>query len=127
VPAKLVVSSNKKKQLVVQLESAAGKTLLTAGPFTDKRSVAGLRRTLKSVLADSVGYEDQTAKVAEKPAATAAVKPATVKPATVKPATVKPTAKVKVAAAAKPVNAVEAPIVAATAPKTRRPRKTAAK
>jgi hypothetical protein len=111
VPAKLVVSSNKKKQLVVQLESAAGKTLLTAGPFTDKRSVAGLRRTLKTVLADSVGYEDLTTKVAEKPAVAAVVKP---------------TAKVKVAAAAKPVNAVEAPIVA-SAPKTRRPRKATAK
>jgi hypothetical protein len=113
VPAKLVVSSNKKKQLVVQLESAAGKTLLSAGPFTDKRSVAGLRRTLKTVLADGVEYEDQTAKVAEK-AATAPV--------------VKRSA--KVAAAAKPVNAVEAPIVAAPAApaaKTRRPRKTASK
>ena len=64
MPAKLVVSSNKKKQLVVQLESAAGKTLLSAGPFTDKRSVAGLRRTLKTVLSDSVVYEDRTAKVA---------------------------------------------------------------
>lgn len=110
MPAKLVVSSNKKKQFVVQLESATGKTLLSAGPFTDKRSVAGLRRTLKSVLSDSVGYEDQSAKVAEK-VATAPV--------------VKRTA--KVAAAAKPVNAVEAAIVAAPAAKTRRPRKSASK
>jgi hypothetical protein len=113
VPAKLVVSSNKKKQLVVQLESAAGKTLLSAGPFTDKRSVAGLRRTLKSVLADSVAYEDQTAKVAEKVAVAPVVRRSA-----------------KVAAAAKPVNAVEAPIVAAPAApaaKTRRPRKTTSK
>jgi hypothetical protein len=110
VPAKLVVSSNKKKQLVVQLESAAGKTLLTAGPFTDKRSVAGLRRTLKTVLSDSVAYEDQTAKVAEKVATAPVVRRSA-----------------KVAAAAKPVNAVEAPIVAAPAAKTRRPRKSASK
>ena len=113
MPAKLVVSSNKKKQLVVQLESAAGKTLLSAGPFTDKRSVAGLRRTLKTVLSDSVAYEDQTAKVAEKVAAAPVVKRSA-----------------KVAAAAKPVNAVEAPIVeapVAPAAKTRRPRKTASK
>ena len=113
MPARLVVSSNKKKQLVVQLESAAGKTLLTAGPFTDKRSVAGLRRTLKTVLSDSVAYEDQTAKVSAKVVTTPAVKRSA-----------------KVAAAAKPVNAVEAPIVAAPAapaPKTRRPRKTASK
>jgi hypothetical protein len=109
----LVVSSNNKRQLVVQLESAAGKTLLSAGPFTDKRSVAGLRRTLKTVLSDSVVYEDQTAKVTEKVAAGPAVKRTP-----------------KVAAAAKPVNAVEAPIVeppAAPAAKTRRPRKTASK
>jgi hypothetical protein len=102
VPAKLVVSSNKKKQLIVQLESATGKTLLSAGPFTDKRSVAGLRRTLKSVLSDSVAYEDQTPVVKRS---------------------------AKVAAAAKPVNAVEAPIVeapAAPAAKTRRPRKSTA-
>ena len=112
MPAKLVVSSNKKKQLVVQLESAAGKTLLTAGPFTDKRSVAGLRRTLKTVLSDSVAYEDQTAKVADKVAAAPVVKR---------------TAKVKVAAAAKPVKTVEAPIVSAPAAKTRRPRKTVSK
>jgi len=117
----LVVSSNKKKQLVVQLESATGKTLLSAGPFTDKRSVAGLRRTLKTVLSDSVAYEDQTAKVTEKVAATPAVK----RPAVKRSA--------KVAAAAKPVNAVEAPIVAApaapaaSAAKTRRPRKTTSK
>jgi hypothetical protein len=114
VPAKLVVSSNKKKQLVLELESAAGKTLLSAGPFTDKRSVAGLRRTLNSVLSETVGYEDRTAKAAEK-AATAPV--------------VKRTS--KVAAAAKPVNAVEAPIVkapkAAPATKARRPRKAAVK
>jgi hypothetical protein len=110
VPAKLVVSSNKKKQLVVQLESAAGKTLLSAGPFTDKRSVAGLRRTLNTLLSDSVGYEDRTAKAADKVAAAPAVK-----------------RQAKVAAAAKPVNAVEAPIVKAPATRTRRPRKTAAK
>jgi hypothetical protein len=107
----LVVSSNKKKQLVLQLESAAGKTLLSAGPFTDKRTVAGLRRTLNSVLSASVGYEDRTAKAAAKAAAAPVVKRQT-----------------KVAAAAKPVNAVEAPIVEAPAAvKTRRPRKTAAK
>jgi hypothetical protein len=106
VPAKLVVSSNKKKQLVVQLESAAGKTLLSAGPFTDKRSVAGLRRTLKTVLSDSVVYEDRTAKVATVPVVRRAP---------------------KVAAAAKPVNALEAPIVPAPATRTRRQPKTAAK
>lgn len=116
MPAKLVVSSNKKKQLVVQLESAVGKTLLSAGPFTDKRSVAGLRRTLNSVLSETVGYEDRTAKAAEKAAAAPVVKRTS-----------------KVAAAAKPVNAVEAPIVEAPkaapapAPKARRPRKTAVK
>lgn len=110
MPAKLVVSSNKKKQLVLELESAAGKTLLSAGPFTDKRSVAGLRRTLNTLLSDSVGYEDRTAKAAVKVAAAPAVK-----------------RQVKVAAAAKPVNAVEAPIVKAPATRTRRPRKTAAK
>jgi hypothetical protein len=110
VPAKLVVSSNKKKQLVLELESAAGKTLLSAGPFTDKRSVAGLRRTLNTLLSDSVGYEDRTAKAADKVAAAPAVK-----------------RQAKVAAAAKPVNAVEAPIVKASATRTRRPRKTAAK
>jgi hypothetical protein len=102
----LVVSSNKKKQLVVQLESAAGKTLLSAGPFTDKRSVAGLRRTLKTVLSDSVVYEDRTAKVATVPAVTRAP---------------------KVAAASKPANAVEAPIVPARATRTRRQQQTEAK
>jgi hypothetical protein len=65
---------------------------------------------LHTLLSDSVGSEDRTAKAADKVAAAPAVK-----------------RQAKVAAAAKPVNAVEAPIVKAPATRTRRPRKTAAK
>jgi uncharacterized protein YegP (UPF0339 family) len=59
--AKVVTSKGRTGKFRVVLETAQGKTLLSSDQFQDKRTAAGLVRSLKGVLPSNTVFEDTSA------------------------------------------------------------------
>ena len=58
--ARVVVSKGRTGKFRVALETAQGRILLSSDQFEDKRSAAGLVRSLKGVLPTGTVYEDKS-------------------------------------------------------------------
>ena len=67
--ARVVVSKGRTGKFRVALETAQGRILLSSDQFEDKRSAAGLVRSLKGVLPSSTVFEDKSANGNGKPVA----------------------------------------------------------
>jgi uncharacterized protein YegP (UPF0339 family) len=58
--AKVVTSKGRTGKFRVVLETAQGRTLLSSDQFEDKRTAAGLVRSLKGVLPTNTVFEDKS-------------------------------------------------------------------
>jgi uncharacterized protein YegP (UPF0339 family) len=69
--ARVVVSKGRTGKFRVALETAQGRILMSSDQFADKRSAAGLVRSLKSLLPTGTVFEDKSSNGDAKPAVAA--------------------------------------------------------
>jgi uncharacterized protein YegP (UPF0339 family) len=80
--ATVTVSKGRNGKFRVTLTSARGKELLTSEPFSDKRSAAGVVRSLRGALPNDTAFVDSTTERNDRASTngTATAKPATRRP-----------------------------------------------